>query len=189
MKFAPIHFLELFVIVFMLALGGTPMPHHSPQSQTDMAIKKLGSPNESERTEGVDELFRIGPASIERLTSFLGELIHDQRPRFAPGREQDGERALQEYLRSAHRFYRGGVDYAETRAAKDLLTALTINSRLITDVVHILTELKAEQAIALLMEMVNRLGKHLLGSSIPYSCDGGAKEDWSSVRTAASQES
>ena len=132
------------------------MPHHSPQSQTDMAIKKLGSPNESERTEGVDELFRIGPASIERLTSFLGELIHDQRPRFAPGREQDGERALQEYLRSAHRFYRGGVDYAETRAAKDLLTALTINSRLITDVVHILTELKAEQAIALLMEMVNR---------------------------------
>ena len=156
MKFAPIQFLELFVIVFMLALGGTPMPHRSAQSQTDIAIKKLWSPNERERTEGVDELLRIGPASIEKLISLLAELILDQRPRFAPGREQEGERALQEYLRSARMFYSEGVDYAETRTARDRLTALTMNSGLMTDVVHLLGELKAEQAVSILMQMVNR---------------------------------
>ena len=69
------------------------MPH-SPQWQTDIAIKKLWSRNETERTEGVDELLRIGPASIEKLTSLLADLIHDQRPRSAPGREQEGEKAL-----------------------------------------------------------------------------------------------
>lgn len=132
------------------------MPHRSVQSQTDVAIRKLWSPNESERTEGVDELLRIGPASIDKLRLLLAELIHDQRPRFVPGREQEGERALQEYLRSARSFYNGGGDYAETKAAKDRLTALTKNSRLMTDVVHILGELRAEQALPLLMEMVNR---------------------------------
>jgi hypothetical protein len=140
----------------MLALEGTPMPHRRPQSQTDIAIKKLWSPNERERNEGVDELLRMGPASVEKLTAFLAELIHDQRPRFAPGREQEGERALQEYLRSARRLYSQGGDYAETRVAKGRLTALTMNSRFMTDVVHLLGELKAEQAIPLLMEMVNR---------------------------------
>ncbi len=149
-------FLPFFVIVFTLALEGTPMPNRSSQSLTDSAIKKLWSPNESERSEGVDELLRIGPASVEKLTSLLMELIHDQRPRFVPGREQDGERALHEYLSSARRLYSVGGDYAETKAAKDRLTVLTMNSRLMTDIVYLLGELKAEQAIPLLMEMVNR---------------------------------
>lgn len=104
----------------------------------------------------MDELLRIGAGSIEKLTSFLAELIHDQRPRFSPGKEQEGERALDEYLRSVRTFYKEGVDYAETKPAKDRLTALTINSRLMTDVINLLAELKAQQAVPLLMELVNR---------------------------------
>jgi hypothetical protein len=157
MKFAPNKFLKLFVLVFMFALGGTSMSFQSPLSQIDIAIKKLWSPNETERADGVNELLRIGHASIEKLTSLLGELIHDQRPRFAPSREQEGESALQEYLRCARTFYSGGGgDYAETRAAKDLLTALTINSTLMIQIVQLLGKLKAQQSIPLLMEMVNR---------------------------------
>jgi hypothetical protein len=140
----------------MLALEGTPMPHPNPQSRVELAIKKLWSPNEIERVEGVDELLEIGPASIEKLTSLLAELINDQRPRFVPGKEQEGERALQEYLLSARRFYSGDVDYDETGDARGRVSTLTMNSRLMTDVVYLLGELKAEQAISLLMVMVNR---------------------------------
>jgi PBS lyase HEAT-like repeat len=168
MKLVANQFLQLFVIVFFLCLGGTLMPHGSHQSQTDIAIKKLWSPNESESADGVNELLRMGPASIEKLTSLLGELVNDQRPRFAPGSEEDGERALQEYVRDARRLYSEGGDCAETMAAKDRLTALTINSRLMTHVVHVLGELKAEQAIPLLMEMVNR---HWEGSYLGLEFD------------------
>jgi HEAT repeat protein len=139
----------------MLAFGGTPMADGT-QSQTDIAIKKLWSPNESERSEGVQALLRIGPASIEKLNRLLGELIHDQSPRFVPGREQEGERALQEYVRTARRLFSAGGEYDELIAAKARLIPLTLNSRLMTDVVHLLGELKAEQVVPLLMEMVNR---------------------------------
>ncbi|HKQ05771.1 MAG TPA: hypothetical protein VJ464_11610 [Blastocatellia bacterium] len=132
------------------------MPGRTPQSQTDSAMKKLWSLNEKERGEGMDELLRLGPGSIEKLTSLLAELIHDQRPRFSPGKEQEGQRALDEYLRSVRTFYKEGTDYADTKPAKDRLNALTINSRLMTDVIHLLAKLKAEQAVPLLMEMVNR---------------------------------
>lgn len=132
------------------------MTNSSPQSEVNTAIKKLWSPNESERSDGVNELLLIGPVSVYKLTSLLAELINDQRPRFVPGTEQEGEQTLQKYLRSARRLYSEGGDYAETRAAKDRLTTLTLNSRLMTDVVRLLGDLKGEQAIPLLMEMVNR---------------------------------
>ena len=156
MKFATNQLMTLFVLVFMTALEEPPTPQPPLQSQIDSAINKLWSPKESERTEGLGELLRIGPASIERLTSVFADLINDQRPRFVSGREQEGERALEEYTLSVRMLYSRGGDYREARAAKERVTALALNSRLMTDVVHLLGELEAEQAIPLLMEMVNR---------------------------------
>jgi hypothetical protein len=148
--------LTLFVAVLILAFVGMPMRHVNSQSQIDRAIQKLWSPSDAVRKEGLDELLRLGPASIDKLTSLFADLIHDQRPRFMPGKEQQGAKAFEEYIESARLLYSQGGDVAKVRAAKERVTALTLNARLMTDVVRLLGELKAEQAIPLLMDMVNR---------------------------------
>jgi hypothetical protein len=122
----------------------------------DAAIKKLWSSSESERKDGMNEVLSIGPTSIEPLLQLLTDLIRDQRPRFASGTEEEGSHALKEYLRVEREFENGKCTYDEMRTVRSRLSTLTINSSLMTGVVYLLGELKAERAVPALIEIMNR---------------------------------
>src|SRR6476620_33394 len=89
------------------------------QPSVNDAIKQLWSPIDSERRNGIQRIQEIGAPAIEPLVELLSDLVHEQRPRFPTGKEEEGELALQMYLKNA-----GSAELAEE------LGRLAINQRL-----------------------------------------------------------
>ena len=135
------------VIMFMLILGlpvnSGPIPQARDQ-EVAIAIEKLWSASDTDRQDGIKQIRRLAPASIKPLVALLSDLIRDQRPRFPAGREEDGKRVLETYLK------------APSDDAADRVDELAINSRLMTDVINLLADLKAEAAVPVLIEILNK---------------------------------
>lgn len=122
----------------------------STDEQTGVAIRRLWSCNAEERKLGSQQLTERGVESIGPLVSLLSDLLSDQRPRFALGREDEAARAL-DYIRES---LQNPISADEMDKAAGLISDLFINSRLIADVISLLGELRAEGAIPSLIRIM-----------------------------------
>lgn len=119
------------------------------QSRLNSAIKKLWSPIENERQQGMEQIKQLGDRGIEPLLALLTDLSHNNKPQFLTGNEEEGERLLKEYRNNP-----------ENDKVARRIAAITINERLKSDIVNLLGDLRAEKAVPILVEIVN---KNLLG--------------------------
>ncbi|HYL98067.1 MAG TPA: hypothetical protein VEZ90_03860 [Blastocatellia bacterium] len=140
---------SLMVAIVCVLAAFEPLRSGTRQGSTPLsaneAVAKLWSAREPERQKGIEQIRELGAVAAPPLVSLLTDLVHDQRPRFAPQNEPAGARALSEYLRNP-----------ESKALRAKLDALTINARLMGDAVELLGDLKSEQAVPILLEILNR---------------------------------
>ena len=61
-------------------------------------IQMLWSQESRVRELGRKEILRIGSAAIEPLIRLLSDLIKNQYPRFAAGKEEEGHKVLEDYV-------------------------------------------------------------------------------------------
>jgi HEAT repeats len=148
---------KLIALSVVFGYGGVSMANSSNQDQCVAAIKSLSSSTERDRSEGIKQIQQLGRAAIEPLVSLLSDLVHNQRPRFPVDKTEEGAGALREYVTAVRAFSKGtGVSYDEVKVASARLAAVAINTRLMTDVVQLLGRLRAEPAIPILIEIMNK---------------------------------
>ena len=111
-----------------------------------MAVQGLWSPDKEHRERAKSEISLGGHAVEAELVRALTELVEDQRPRYATGREAEGEAILNVMLQ-------GEIPF------RDNLFELhnhIINRRLMLDIIDLLGRLKSEAAIPLLISILER---------------------------------
>lgn len=118
----------------------------------ESAIKRLWSEDNSVRDLGREEVLRIGRAAAEPLVQQLSELITDNRPRFATEREDEGRKALQQYVALVRR--NNELMYDDN--APEAVVRLAINQRLISDTIFLLGELRAVEGVPILIRIMER---------------------------------
>lgn len=114
-------------------------------------LKKLYSPSEPERELAKRQIIELGSDAVGPLTNFLRDLGTNPFPRFQIGEEQRGREAIEEYclLRQKE-----GHKSANLMPAAKKVSTLAINGRLSKDILSIMGELKAEEAIPFLIEIM-----------------------------------
>ena len=147
---------SLIVIGCMISLTASPIgvtvSQDTRETMINSAIEKLWSPNDLERELGKKQILELGAISIKPLASCLLDLLMNQSPRFPKGREEAGMRAL-DYCRELSK---RPMSSEEINESVELITNLFINSRLIHDVVYLMGELRAEEAIPILIKIMER---------------------------------
>lgn len=120
------------------------------RKQVSEYIELLKSSDEVKRQEGKEKLLLLGSSSIGLLVSLLGELSADPfRPWFVSGREREGIEAWERRQKADDS---GNV--AEARAASELIAQLEISGRLKNDVMELLGQLRAEEAVPILIRLM-----------------------------------
>lgn len=145
------------ISALVVVSSGLPMQNSSDQDQITIAISKLSSSHERDRSDGKEDIRRIGQSAAAALVAILSELVVNQRPRFARDQAEFGESALSEYIHAASA--KSGPLRGRRNAimvASEKLASLAINARLMADIVSLLGELRAEQAVPILIEIMNR---------------------------------
>jgi hypothetical protein len=122
----------------------------SIDQRVKQAIQMLWSSDNAIRELGRNEIMRIGPATIQPLTELLWDLIKNKSPRFAAGKEQEGHKVLNDYVELLRKTVRTGQFVGDSRESESL-SRLAINSRLISDAIYLLGELKAVEAVPVLI--------------------------------------
>lgn len=146
----------LLVLCLTLCTNEASMSQNINQEQIEAAVRKLWSSSDAERKSGIKQVMQIGTPAVEPLVALLSDLAHNQRPRFPKGKEAEGNKALQEYIEAERQFEDDIAEHDVVEQRRKRLSELAINSRLMTDVVYLLGELKAEPAISILVEIANR---------------------------------
>jgi hypothetical protein len=127
------------------------------------AVDALWSPEASERSEAMAKVLQHRVSCAELLLSTLTDLIENPYPRFAKGREEEGARAL-EAVRNARDWTVEGM----TKRAK-IAREVIINSRLESDVIYLLGELKAEESIPILIRIMER--RHAFSGPLGFTVE------------------
>lgn len=118
------------------------------------AIAKLWSSDESERQATKKEIVRFGSRAIDPLLSILEDLVRHRYPRFASGKEGEGNEALQHLVGSYQKKTSVEEAWEAGQQYRERLRTLQINGRLLFDLVQLLGSLRAEKAIPLLIEIL-----------------------------------
>ena len=122
--------------------------------QVMQSIRRLWSREENERAQGKRELIALGSVAREPLTFLLRDLVDNRYPRFTTGMEEEGNQLLESYKASqkmalpADRLFAAGRPYIER------LARISINSRLISDTIELVGEVRAAQAVPMLIEFL-----------------------------------
>lgn len=125
--------------------------------EVEQAIKMLWSADNTVRGFGREEILRIGSATVEPLIKLLSDLIQNSFPRFAAGKEEKGGEALNGYIDLARKAKQPLQDNKDF----ETVCRLAINTRLISDAIFLLGELRAVEAIpALIHIMERRMNRH-----------------------------
>jgi len=144
-------------LILFVSLGVTVMSQHD-QEQIAESVEYLWSSNDSERNAGIERILQIGSPAVDLLLRSLVALTEDQYPRFPKGREEEGKKAVEEYLRTERKFEEddGFLDYQSVLAKKDAVSKLALNARVMSDIVDLLGQLRAESSIPILITIANR---------------------------------
>ena len=119
--------------------------------QTATAIKQLWSADETERQQGKDRLRQIGQKAIPELISLLKDLWQNPFPRYATGKEEEGEAAMEQARKAAKKH-----DSKEISKIVAKLQGTEISSRLIEDACDLLGRVKAQETIPLFIDRLLR---------------------------------
>ena len=138
------------------------MSEDAKTQKTSSAIKKLWSDVATEREFAKREIIRLGHTPIRSLVDVLLALLSNQYPRFATGREEEGRIALENYLQSSL----ASTSREEFDRTVENASRLFINSRLISDVLYLLGELRAEEAIPICIKIME--GRDMYRRSVGF---------------------
>jgi len=132
------------------------------------SLKMLWANSDADRLQGRDHLLRMGAVAKAPLVTLLRDLIDDQRPRFPIGKEEEGKAAVDKYVRSIQTSH----GKSEDDDASQKIDELAINHRLMSDVIYLLGELKAAEAVPSLIEimkgtLLRSSGRNEFGSISP----------------------
>jgi HEAT repeat protein len=130
---------------------------NNPNDHSEIArlFDKLRSPSEWKRERAKRQFLKLGPAAISPLLDFLRDLTSNRVPRFRTGEEQQGQAALETYCSL---LAREGSRSPHLEEAGARLDNLAINYRLSSDIIALLGELKAEEAVPFLIKRMVYVG-------------------------------
>jgi HEAT repeat protein len=114
--------------------------------EAEAAVMELWSDDENVRRAAKEKLIELGPEATKPLIALLEELKNNPGPRYARGKENEAEEALQRY----RKFPEGQKGAENSR----YLVSLDVSGRLRNDVYELLGRLHAEDAVHLLVEIV-----------------------------------
>ena len=129
-------------------------------NRVGQAIGMLWSADDSVRNQGLEETLGLGPATVQPLIELLCDLIRNPYPRFASGKEQEGHKLLEDY----EELIRGNNDSADDSRRFQTAANVVINSRLISDAVFLLGELRAVEAIPVLINIMENRSTETYGA-------------------------
>jgi HEAT repeat protein len=112
----------------------------------------IWSSDDAERTSGKAKLIEMGKRSVPALVALLEDLVRNPGPRYVLGREAEGA-AIRE------RFFSLPAEKQTLEEAKKLLS-FSIESRLRLDLYEMLGKLRAEEAIPLLIRILEHEERH-----------------------------
>jgi hypothetical protein len=126
--------------------GGPPNAH----AKVDQAVKKLWSEDLRTRELGFREILEIGSAAATSLVKLLSELIDDRRPRFFAERQEEGQKALEEYLALARR----NPEAYDGCAASKTVSRLAVNNILFHNAILLLGKLGSTDGVPMLIRIL-----------------------------------
>jgi HEAT repeat protein len=115
-------------------------------NEVDVLVKQLFSGDDAVRSAAKVRLVELGPKAVRPLISLLKDLRNDPGPRFELGREKEGAEAWDHYTNLPIE--------QKSREPLDTLRGLEIGGRLRNDVYELLGRLHAEEAVPLLVEIM-----------------------------------
>ena len=148
------HTMSLVLLVLILDLASRHCVWAASQTQgaddsVTEAVKQLWVADAGERQFGKQRLLSLGSRAIPPLVSLLAELAENPLPRYIPGKERDAA-DIEERLNLAVRS-RNEKEFAELFRQ---YSKLEIRGRLYDDVLALLVELHAEEAIPILIRFL-----------------------------------
>src|ERR1044072_8199875 len=142
----------IILILFMLA--GMPhvygrAPQETAEEQATIAVRKLWSENDSVRQQGKRQLLELGAKAVPQLIELTKSLTLDRRPRFATGKEQEGEKLLERFLD-----LKNNKPMSEHRKDMEAFNAADIRPRLEADVAELFAGLNADSVLPSLVDLL-----------------------------------
>ncbi len=126
------------------------LTNESNDQNLEQAIRKLWSADNAVRDLGRKEVLQIGSAAAPLLVNLLSDLVQDPRPRFVAEKEEEGRLALKRYVELVRRTKEPLDDSEEYQT----VARLAINSRLISDSISLLGELRAIEGVPILVRIM-----------------------------------
>jgi HEAT repeat protein len=139
----------LFIVLSWAPCSLAIAPQELAEEQATIAVRKLWSEDDQVRQEGKRRLLDLGPKAVPQLTELIKSLTLDRRPRFATGKEQEGEKLLE-------RFYELRSDKSVSERMRDFeaLNAANIRPRLEADAAELFSELNTEWVLPSLLGLL-----------------------------------
>ena len=138
---------RLIIVIASVALTGTfnvmaqSQQPISDEEKAALAIKLLWSADNAERERAKADLVKLNERAIPGLMTLLIDLIDNPTtPRFVTGREEEGKTLWGHPL--------------DSPGITDKISEVIINSRLEYDIIEILGDLRAKEAIPILVEIM-----------------------------------
>jgi len=119
-------------------------------------IRRLWSVEFAERQKAKDNLVMVGDEAVPSLLVLLDDILHNQQPRFALGKEEEGKIAWE--------YYNNLPSEKKTLAEYENTNKFEISRRLRNDILEILGRMKSEKAVPYLTK---ELWKRQAGSGMP----------------------
>lgn len=147
--------------------------HSQPpdDQEAKQAVRMLWSADEAVREAGRREILRIGSATAAPLIQLLADLLQDPRPRFAAAKEEEGRKALADYVEWIRKTQRPPEIGSKVLQA---VHSFVINYRLNSDAISLLGELRAVEAIPLLIHIMENILPQAAGMEVDALCRIGA---------------
>jgi len=132
----------------------------SDNEKVTRAIRNLFSANNTIRLNGRAEVLSLGRIAVVPLVNLLWDLIKHPHPRFISEREEEGKKALKHYID----LVRSGKQVPDNADEHQTILQLAINSRLMSDVISLLGELRSPEGVPVLIYIMENQST---GSSEP----------------------
>jgi hypothetical protein len=120
-------------------------------------IGTLWSRDDLERRAGIRRIVEIGSAAGAQLTALLGDLWNDPYPRFPVGMEAEGNDLIDQYREATKEADPQPSLAPHSEALIDRIGNLAINSRLINDLFELIGEIRAQEAMPLLIDIMTSI--------------------------------
>jgi HEAT repeat protein len=164
----------LLVIAFIQpAAHPIPSTQQSSELEVSAAIKQLFSADYEDRLAATEKIIKIGHQAVKPLLSLLDEITKMNARHYVSGKEKEGAEAYKQFQETDRNNDPEGFE-----KAKEELLKLDITSRLTGDIIYLLGELKSDEALPVLIDLMWRAPFEVLVFS------GSGKPRWNDAMKA-----